>query len=125
MTQRGDGNGAGVVAAATESRWPASNRPMGIGVILPIAEDSAFGGTPHFADILAMTRAAEDAGFDAVWIIDHLVFRAQPGSQFQVPSDEEDRGVWERFTTMAALPSATERIQSGSLAACNGVRKPG
>jgi len=69
------------------SRWPLSDRPMGIGVILPIAEDSAFGGTPHFADILAMTRTAEDAGFDAVWIIDHLVFRAQPGSQFQVPSD--------------------------------------
>ena len=125
MTQRGDGNGAGVVAAASESRWPASNRAMGIGVILPIAEDSAFGGTPHFADILAMTRTAEDAGFDAVWIIDHLVFRAQPGSQFQVPSDEEDRGVWECFTTMAALASATERIQIGSLVACTGFRNPG
>ena len=125
MTQRGDGNGAGAVAAAPESRWPASKRPMGIGVILPIAEDSAFGGTPHFADILAMTRTAEDAGFDAVWIIDHLVFRAQPGSQFQVPSDEEDRGVWECFTTMAALASATERIQIGSLVACTGFRNPG
>ena len=111
--------------AATESRWPASDRPMGIGVILPIAEDSAFGGTPHFADILAMTRTAEDAGFDAVWIIDHLVFRAQPDSQFQVPADEEDRGVWECFTTMAGLASATERIQIGSLVACTGFRNPG
>src|SRR5215213_11345789 len=124
MSQRGDGNGAGVAAAA-ESRWPASDRPMGIGVILPIAEDSAFGGTPHFADILAMTHTAEEAGLDAVWIIDHLVFRAQPGSQFQVPSDEEDRGVWECFTTIAALASATERIQIGSLVACTGFRNPG
>src|SRR5918997_3659271 len=125
MMQRGDGNGAGAIAGATKSRWPVSDRPMGIGVILPIAEDSAFGGTPHFADILAMTRTAEEIGLDAVWIIDHLVFRAQPDSQFQVPADEEDRGVWECFTTMAGLASATERIQIGSLVACTGFRNPG
>src|SRR5829696_9407305 len=93
MMQRGDGIGASTAVAAAESRWPASDRPMGIGVILPIAEDSPFGGPPHFADILAMTRTAEEAGLDAVWIIAHLVFRAQSGRQFQVPSDEEDRGV--------------------------------
>jgi probable F420-dependent oxidoreductase len=130
MTERRNGNGAGRVAAA-ESRWPVSKRPMGIGVILPMAEDSAFGGTPHFADILAMTRAAEDAGLDAVWIIDHLLFRAQPDPgrdrplPFQSPADDEDRGVWECFTIMAGLASATERIQIGSLVACTGFRNPG
>ena len=122
----GDGTVGGALASTTaERRWPASARPMGIGVILPIAEDSAFGGTPHYSDILAMTRTAEDAGLDAVWIIDHLVFRAQPGSQFEVPEDEEDRGVWECFTTMAALAGATERVQIGSLVACTGFRNPG
>ena len=122
----GDGTGvSGLAATVAERRWPGSARPMGTGVILPMAEDSAFGGTPHFSDILAMTRTAEDAGMDAVWIIDHLVFRPQPDSQFQLPADEEDRGVWECFTTMAGLASATERIQIGSLVACTGFRNPG
>ena len=100
---------------------------MGIGVILPIAEDSAFGDeTPHFADILAMTRVAEDVGFDAVWIIDHFLFRA-PARRASSPGarDADDRGVWECFTTMAGLASATERIQIGSLVACTGFRNPG
>ena len=52
------------------------------------------------------------------------MFRAQPDSQFQVPADEEDRGVWECFTIMAGLASATERIQIGSLVACTGFRNP-
>jgi alkanesulfonate monooxygenase SsuD/methylene tetrahydromethanopterin reductase-like flavin-dependent oxidoreductase (luciferase family) len=98
---------------------------MGLGVILPIAEGSAFGGTPHFGDILEMTRVAAGAGVDAVWIIDHLVFRLEPGNDFQMPESEEDRGVWECFTTMAGLASATERIQIGSLVACTGFRNPG
>ena len=107
-------------------RWPASARPMGLGVILPIAEQSAFGGTPRFTDILAMTRAAEEVGFDAVWIIDHLVFRPEAeDNPFQMPTAEEDRGVWECFTVMAGLASATERIQLGSLVACTGFRNPG
>jgi probable F420-dependent oxidoreductase len=113
-------------AAAGFDRWPASARPMGLGVILPIAEQSAFGGTPRFADILAMTRTAEDVGFDAVWIIDHLVFRPEPtDNPFQMPAAEEDRGVWECFTIMAGLASATARIQLGSLVVCTGFRNPG
>ena len=106
-------------------RWPASSQPMSMGVILPIAEDSAFGRTPHFSDVLEMTRVANDVGFDVVWIIDHFVFRPESDSQFQMPSEEDERGVWECFTTMAGLASATERIQIGSLVACTGFRNPG
>ncbi|MDQ3228097.1 MAG: LLM class flavin-dependent oxidoreductase, partial [Chloroflexota bacterium] len=108
-----------------ENRWPVSTRPMGLGAILPMAENSAFGGTPHFSDILAMTRTAEAVGFDAVWIIDHFLFRTEPGSQFQMPTSDEGNGVWECFATMAGLASATERIQIGSLVACTGFRNPG
>src|SRR3954451_12709177 len=106
------------------SRWPSSSRHMGLGVILPIAEGSAFGGTPHFTDILEMTRVAEAVGFDAVWIIDHLIFRLQPDNDFNMPSDQAERGLWECFTIMAGLASATERIQIGSLVACTGFRNP-
>jgi alkanesulfonate monooxygenase SsuD/methylene tetrahydromethanopterin reductase-like flavin-dependent oxidoreductase (luciferase family) len=107
------------------SRWPESARPMSLGVILPIAEGSAFGGTPHFADILEMTRVADQVGFDAVWIIDHFIFRLEPGNDFNMPADQDEKGLWECFTTMAGLASATERIQIGSLVACTGFRNPG
>ena len=112
-------------SGAPGGRWPASDRPMGIGVILPIAEKSAFGGTPHFADVLEMTRTANDVGLDAVWIIDHFVFRLEPDNDFNMPADQDDKGVWECFTTMAGLASATERIQIGALVACTGFRNPG
>lgn len=123
----GDGDGTGVAARfAGGSHWPASSRKMSFGVILPLAEESAFGDrTPHFADVLEMTRTANDVGFDVVWIIDHFVFRAEADPQFQMPATSDERGVWECFTTMAGLASATERIQIGSLVACTGFRNPG
>lgn len=124
MNEEGTGTGQ-PVAIDGNARWPASKRRMSFGVILPIGEDSAFGGTPHFADILAMTRTAEDVGFEIVWIIDHFIFRPETESQFSGLTGEEDRGVWECFTTMAGLASATERIQIGALVACTGFRNPG
>jgi len=115
-----------VAATESASRWPQSTRPMGIGAILPMAESSAFGDeTPRFADVLEMTRVANDVGFDAVWIIDHFLFRNQPDDQFPMPGTPDERGVWECFTTMAGLASATERIPIGSLVACTGFRNPG
>lgn len=126
-----EGNGAGNDAGASAagewvSRWPLSTGRMSIGAILPMADASAFGEpTPRFADILEMTRVANDVGFDAVWIIDHFVFRNQPDDQFPMPETPDERGVWECFTTMAGLASATERIQIGSLVACTGFRNPG
>jgi alkanesulfonate monooxygenase SsuD/methylene tetrahydromethanopterin reductase-like flavin-dependent oxidoreductase (luciferase family) len=107
------------------SRWPSSTRRMSLGVILPIGEGSAFGGTPRFTDILEMTRVAEAVGFDAVWIIDHFIFRLEPDNDFNMPSDQNERGLWECFTTVSGLASATERIQIGSLVACTGFRNPG
>ncbi|MGH2614050.1 MAG: LLM class flavin-dependent oxidoreductase [Thermomicrobiales bacterium] len=129
MLNAAEGNGMGASGAVSgwgASRWPKSARPMSIGVILPIAESSAFGDeTPQFADVLEMTRVANDVGFDAVWIIDHFVFRNQPDDQFAMPETPDERGVWECFTVMAGLASATERIQIGSLVACTGFRNPG
>jgi probable F420-dependent oxidoreductase len=126
MAAEGAGMGAAQpVAIDGNARWPASARRMSFGVILPIGEDSAFGGTPHFADVLAMTRTAEEVGFEVVWIIDHFIFRPETDSQFSGLSGEEDRGLWECFTTMAGLASATERIQIGALVACTGFRNPG
>jgi alkanesulfonate monooxygenase SsuD/methylene tetrahydromethanopterin reductase-like flavin-dependent oxidoreductase (luciferase family) len=119
------GGGAGP-AAEPWNRWPLSTEKMTIGAILPMAEHSAFGErTPRFADVLEMTRTANDIGVDAVWIIDHFLFRNRPNDQFPMPETPDERGVWECFTTMAGLASATERIQIGSLVACTGFRNPG
>jgi alkanesulfonate monooxygenase SsuD/methylene tetrahydromethanopterin reductase-like flavin-dependent oxidoreductase (luciferase family) len=156
MPYHAAGNGAASPAAIVGAdRWPASARPMGFGVLLRVAEGSALGPTPHFRDILEMTRVAHDVGFDAVWIIDHLDLRLEPDNnfqltahederggwecfsiiasldtptvriEFQMPADEDERGGWECFTVMAGLASATERIQIGSLVACTGFRNPG
>lgn len=109
----------------TWNRWPASPRRMSFGAILPMAEESAFGdAVPHFADVLEMTRVANDVGFEAVWIVDHFVFRPEANAQFSMPGTSDERGVWECFTLMAGLASATEKINIGSLVACTGFRNP-
>lgn len=101
-------------------RWPASSRPMGIGVMLPIAERSAFGPGPlRFADMVEMARVAEDAGCDAVWLADHFLFRPP------VAPEGEEYGLWEAWTAAAALAQATSRINIGLLVTCLGWRNPG
>jgi len=58
-----------------------------------------------------MALAAEEAGFDSIWLGDHLLY--------------EDRGPWEVWTLMAALAAVTERITIGPLVACVGFHPPG
>ena len=103
------------------SRWPSPRpgRAMGLGLMVPISEGSAFGSTPRFADMLAITRTADAVGFDAVWFADHLVF--------ELPEGSAPRGIWECWTTMAGLAAATNgsAIQIGCLVACTGFRNPG
>jgi len=105
--------------------WPEGRRRMQLGVMVPIAEDSAFGGTPRFADMAQITRTAEDVGFDAAWFADHLAFYMAPGNQFNMPTDSEVRGIWDCWTMMAGIAAQTERIQIGSLVACTGFRNAG
>ena len=101
-------------------RWPASKRKMGIGVMLPIGEISAFGPTPvKFKDMLEMARSAEVSGLDTVWLADHFFFRepvAEPGTQY---------GNWEVFTAAAALLQGTTTVNLGLLVTCLGWRNPG
>jgi alkanesulfonate monooxygenase SsuD/methylene tetrahydromethanopterin reductase-like flavin-dependent oxidoreductase (luciferase family) len=106
-------------------RWPESSRRLQLGLMVPIAEDSAFGGTPRYADMLEMTRLAEAVGFDAAWFADHFLMRPHPDDMFAMPTELAERGVWECWTMMAGLASGTERIQIGALVACTGFRNPG
>jgi alkanesulfonate monooxygenase SsuD/methylene tetrahydromethanopterin reductase-like flavin-dependent oxidoreductase (luciferase family) len=102
------------------NRWPKSDRPMGIGVMLPIAERSAFGDRPvRFVDMLEMARMAEAAGYDALWLADHFLFRPP------VAKEGEEYGLWEAWTSAAALAQGTSRIKIGLLVTCLGWRNPG
>lgn len=87
---------------------------MKIGVVLPIAEGDE-GVTPRYAEIRALALQAEGAGFDSVWIYDHLLFRRP---------DHPTAGIWEAWTLMAALAEATDRVEIGSIVLCSPFRNP-
>jgi alkanesulfonate monooxygenase SsuD/methylene tetrahydromethanopterin reductase-like flavin-dependent oxidoreductase (luciferase family) len=72
---------------------------------------------PGWSDILAQTRMAEDLGFAAVWIPDHLIIHMP--FEGELPS-----GAWEAWSLAAALAAATERIGIGLLVSCTAFRNP-
>lgn len=85
---------------------------MKVGVILTVEGDTT--SAPRYRQIRALAVQAEAAGFDSIWIYDHLLFR----------SPETITGQWECFTILAALAEATERVELGTLVACTAFRNP-
>ena len=81
---------------------------MRIGIQLPEVERDV-----RWPEYLAMARAAEEGGFDSIWIGDHLLYR------------DPDRAPWEAWTLLSALAAATERVRLGPLVACAGFHPPG
>ena len=104
-----------------ESRSPAlvpdRRRPLKVGLHLPHAEGMMDGETPRWRDIHAIARLAEDAGFDSLWVADHLLMRFP---------DWESRpvGIWEGWSLLAALAAATSRIALGPFVSCTSFRNP-
>lgn len=87
-----------------------SIRPLSVGIQLPEVERDV-----RWPEYVAMARAAEEVGFDSVWLGDHYLYRDHEGTE---------RGPWEAWTTLAALAQATERVQLGPLVACAGFHRP-
>ena len=83
---------------------------MRVGVQLPEVERVV--RWPEYLDI---AQAAEESGFDSIWVGDHL----------QYGGDRAEAGPWEAWTTLAALAQATTRVELGPLVACAGFHPPG
>ena len=69
----------------------------------------------RWPEYLAMARAAEEIGFDSIWVGDHLLYRGD---------GRPERGPWEAWTLLAGLAAVTERVRLGPLVACAGFHPP-
>jgi alkanesulfonate monooxygenase SsuD/methylene tetrahydromethanopterin reductase-like flavin-dependent oxidoreductase (luciferase family) len=86
-------------------------RPLRVGVQLPEVERVV-----RWPEYLALAQAAEQVGFDSIWLGDHLLYR---------DDGRPERGPWDAWTLLAALAGATERVTLGPLVACLAFHPPG
>ncbi|HKA69651.1 MAG TPA: TIGR03560 family F420-dependent LLM class oxidoreductase [Actinomycetes bacterium] len=94
----------GTDAAARRQR----EQPTGLRFGLQIATFDYSGGAAATADTLRqIAAAAEDAGFDAIYVMDHFRQIPQVGRAWQDMLDS--------YTTLAFLAATTERVRLGTL----------
>ncbi len=87
-----------------------TRRPLRVGIQLPEVEREV-----RWPEYVAMARAAEEVGFDTIWLGDHLLYRYEDGST---------RGPWEVWTLLSAIAASTSRIKLGPLVAATAFHAP-
>lgn len=90
-------------------------RPFKIGLGMPDTEGAYDGRTPRWRDMVEYAQLGEAAGFDSLWVQDHLLFRF-PG--------QPEEGPWECFSMLAGLAAVTSRVEIAPLVACTSFRNP-
>jgi alkanesulfonate monooxygenase SsuD/methylene tetrahydromethanopterin reductase-like flavin-dependent oxidoreductase (luciferase family) len=81
-----------------------------VGVQLPEVERPV-----SWPEYLAMARAAEEVGFDSIWVGDHLLYR---------DDGRDERGPWDAWSLLSALAAVTDRVRLGPLVACTAFASP-
>jgi probable F420-dependent oxidoreductase len=84
-------------------------RPLKVGVQLPEVEREV-----RWPELRQMAKAAEQVGFDSLWVGDHLLYRRPLGPA----------APWEAWSTMASLAEMTTRVEIGPLVACTAFHNP-
>src|SRR5256712_7502920 len=92
-------------------RAPISSTCMRIGIQLPEVEREV-----RWREVAAIARAAEESGFDSIWVGDHLLYRG---------GGRPERGPWDAWTQLAALAVLTTRVRLGPLVAATAFHPPG
>jgi alkanesulfonate monooxygenase SsuD/methylene tetrahydromethanopterin reductase-like flavin-dependent oxidoreductase (luciferase family) len=82
-----------------------------VGVQLPEVEREV-----RWPELLGIVRTAEAAGFDSIWVGDHMLYRGE---------GRDERGPWDAWTELAALAASTERVRLGPLVAATAFHPPG
>ena len=85
-------------------------RPCKIGVQLPEVERAV-----PWPEYVEMAQRIEAAGFDSIWVGDHLLYDLPDGSA---------RGPFEAWTTLAAIAQATSRVELGPFVASTSFHAP-
>ena len=98
-----------------QTRELKTKRPLKVGLILPDTEREMGGETPRWKDLAAMARFGEEAGFDSLWVFDHLLYRYE---------GMEPQGPWECWSNLAALAAITSKVEIGPVVCCTSFRNP-
>jgi probable F420-dependent oxidoreductase len=86
-------------------------RPLRVGLQLPEVERDV-----RWPEVAAIARSAEEAGFDSLWLGDHVLYRG---------AGRPERGPWDVWTILAGLATVTECATIGPLVACTAFHPPG
>jgi F420-dependent oxidoreductase-like protein len=88
-----------------------------LGVIVPQGWTGEFAGwdpVRAWDRAVAVARRADDLGFDSIWLFDH----------FHTTPDPTDEIVFESYTALTALATATHNVRLGHVVTCAGFRNP-
>jgi alkanesulfonate monooxygenase SsuD/methylene tetrahydromethanopterin reductase-like flavin-dependent oxidoreductase (luciferase family) len=85
--------------------------PLPVGIQLPEVERDV-----RWPEVRSLATAAEELGFDSVWLGDHMLYRGD---------GRAERGPWDVWTQLAALAAATERVRLGPLVAATAFHPAG
>ena len=102
-------------------------RRLELGLILPTWTT----GPMRWQVVLDIAKEAEAAGFDALWVSDHVLLpstnaelKKRAGATVDPDAVAEPEGYMEAFSVLAALAPSIPRLQLGTLVACTGYRNP-